>query len=302
MCVIIICCRTKPTLETLEKCEKQNSDGAGISWFVKDKEGKTKVHFKKGLTAPEVYLLSQEHELPQVIHFRIGTSGGKGKYATHPFIIDHLDANNVLEAETDKTLLFHNGVWSNWEEKLFDFYMAHDVKAMSGMVSDSRAIAFLASVTRRGILGIFPGYQKFAIADPSNPKVITYWGKWEDKDDMLFSNLSWDRVVTNYSNTSLPYSDGWDDKTSKKGKDRWSKKGKWIVEDDDTPLIDKTKDIVNKINSENLQRAVDSEEERKIQEIIDQYSQTPTSENDAEDFEEGVYGHYKDKAKGDKKN
>lgn len=181
MCVIIVCEKKKPELETLITCEKTNADGGGIAWKKDDV-----IEYKKGLTAKEVFLLSQEKPLPQVIHFRLASIGGRKRELCHPFPVN----KNVplsLEGEAKK-VLFHNGHWSRWREYCLETAIRGREKIPEGKWSDSRAIAWLTAIYGMGFLELLDE----KVVCFSSHKTLLFGEGWIEKDGITFSNILWD--------------------------------------------------------------------------------------------------------------
>jgi len=116
MCVIVA--KEKgvkpPSLETLRKCFIKNNDGAGFMYVGDD----NKVHIRKGLmTIPNFMSAWQQQEFTEddivVAHFRIGTSGGKGKDMTHPFPLTDNEKELKKLQWAGNVGIAHNGVISN---------------------------------------------------------------------------------------------------------------------------------------------------------------------------------------------
>lgn len=109
MCVIIYKPRNyKLDKEILLRAWKANPDGAGLAW-----RDSRYVYWRKGFMEfdefYDFYLKVWNEEL--VLHFRLGTSGGRTKEMTHPFPITKNDIyRKVLFGESEEGVLFHNGV------------------------------------------------------------------------------------------------------------------------------------------------------------------------------------------------
>ena len=95
MCVIIIADKKNPPKSLLQKAEKTNPDGAGISWI---ENGSVKWVKGKNLTADKIKELIKVRKikLPYVIHFRIGTVGGINDKLSHPFPLTAENKNKTL--------------------------------------------------------------------------------------------------------------------------------------------------------------------------------------------------------------
>lgn len=183
MCVIISMIKTVPSLKTFKKCEEANGDGGGISWIDGDM-----VKWKKGIKAEEVYEIAKKAGGNCVAHFRIGTIGGKDFGLCHPFPITN-DCPTSLEG-TAKRVLFHNGHWHKWDDVCMEMVLFKNAYFPGGDWSDSRAMAWLISHCNSSFLK-FLG-QKVVIHSAKNQ---LYFGEFQKKDDVYYSNLLWDTKV-----------------------------------------------------------------------------------------------------------
>jgi len=180
MCVAIICHKSKPDEKMLFEAERQNQDGAGISWVEKGT-----VRFLKGLTAEEVKKEIKKLPLPLFIHFRLSTVGGKVKSLCHPFAVRQ-DGHNEIEGKSPFVLM-HNGHWSEWKNTLALSVVNGNRKLAPGPWSDTRAMAYLAAHHGFAILELLTSDR---IAVMTGKGKIYKYGYWHEKDGMEFSNYS----------------------------------------------------------------------------------------------------------------
>lgn len=193
MCVIISMEKEIPSLETFKLCEEKNRDGGGISWVENGK-----VHFKKGIEYKEMHDIAKTKGAPCVAHFRISTIGGKPKELCHPFIVDP-KSSIALEGKTD-AVLFHNGVWNNWESKCINMVLNKGAKFSGGAWSDSRAMAWLAGNSNHSFLALIG--QKVVI---QTPRSRFYYGNFENKGGVWYSNLYWEKQKEYSYDTKYDY-------------------------------------------------------------------------------------------------
>lgn len=109
MCIILTCdANRRPTAETIDTCWCGNPDGAGYAYATG-----TDVIISKGymtLTDFEHALASVPTDVPLILHFRIGTSGGYGPEVSHPYpVTSDLTALHALEVECPVAIA-HNGM------------------------------------------------------------------------------------------------------------------------------------------------------------------------------------------------
>jgi len=211
MCVIFNCEHEFPKFEHLVSAEQMNPHGAGIAWV----DNKI-VKFKKGIDAKTInkMIKNGKVKLPCIIHFRIGTCGGLGKGLTHPFQICK-DTNLALSGE-GKDVLFHNGIYSNWQDKFMKLMIKKGITIPKGKWSDSRFLAFMASYHGKDILDLFEG-QKISILTPNGIEKYADTD-WCDVDKIECSN-------NYFKNTCYTYSNDFNfDKNEKKRLDEYGKR------------------------------------------------------------------------------
>lgn len=109
MCIILTCDPDRrPTSETIETCWVANPDGAGYAYATGDK-----VVISKGYMDLDDFEWALRHvpeNVPLILHFRIGTSGGYGPEVTHPYpVTSSLEALHALDVEAPVAIA-HNGI------------------------------------------------------------------------------------------------------------------------------------------------------------------------------------------------
>lgn len=188
MCIIIVSAN-KPELSVLEAAERQNRDGGGIAW-----RENGKVRFMKGLTAKQIFEITQTKEPPFISHFRIGTIGPKTNEFTHPFPIG---GGLELEGETDG-VLFHNGHWRDWDDKLFMSLNQYGKHFPEGEWSDSRAMAYLSKLWGVNWLQLISANQKIAVLTSDSHQ---FFGEWEKHDENTWVSH---KLYTGWIVTTVP--------------------------------------------------------------------------------------------------
>lgn len=111
MCIILACeSNARPSEDVLQTCWLQNPDGAGIAY----PEGGVRV--EKGLMEYDEFIsayASMPADVPCLLHFRIGTSGGTDPATmaalTHPFGV-RSDLEDVLNPDGAPLVFAHNGI------------------------------------------------------------------------------------------------------------------------------------------------------------------------------------------------
>src|SRR3990167_4889598 len=192
MCVVMVAHKTRPTEDMLEKGWNANPAGAGIAWR-ETKEGKGKkdspivtVEWRKGLELKDVIDLAATVPLPNIVHFRIPSVGGKSAQLCHPFPIED-SVSLALKGSTTGHVLFHNGHWGTWKDKTYDALVRKGMKMPSGKWSDTRAMALIASIYGIGVLDLID--EKAIAFGPSDIEISGSGWSWEN--EVLCSNTSW---------------------------------------------------------------------------------------------------------------
>lgn len=189
MCIIAICQKRKLTDDEIKNCFERNPHGAGLAYY--DNET---VYYKKGLMSK--YDLIKEYEkidiFPHVVHFRIGTSGANSPDLTHPFIVSEKSPLQ-LNYEGPESVLFHNGIYSEWQS--LETVLSSAGITLKGDRNDTRIIA--AWISRFGPKIIKNIMGKYVIVKNNE---IVYYGKMDDVDGILFSNDGY-KPLYGYGNT-----------------------------------------------------------------------------------------------------
>lgn len=182
MCVIMLATKVRPTEEMVNRAFDHNKDGVGIAWREDDT-----VVWKKGImNLEEAREICKETPLPYVVHFRVASVGGVKESLTHPFVISK-DANLALEGRTKGAVLFHNGHWSNWNEKALDAAIYSNSKIPTGQDwSDTRAMAWMVHIYGPGFMDLLTS-QKGVLVTPRKFNVFTGNG-WDKVNDVWCSN------------------------------------------------------------------------------------------------------------------
>lgn len=184
MCVILIAPNDRPCPEMVEAAYLTNEKGAGAAWR---EDGR--VHWKKGLLSlEEMQELAVNLPLPYVLHFRIPTCGGARKDLAHPFPIDPT-LPNTLEGDTDGFVLFHNGHWTRWRESMLETVHNTSCKLPNGKWSDSRAMAWSASIYGLSYLDLLD--EKYVAFGPNQEDIEVSTFGWTVVEGIWASNLGW---------------------------------------------------------------------------------------------------------------
>jgi len=171
----------------ITKAWNHNSHGGGMAWREPAEDGEgVEVVWKKSLNLEQMLQMAADLPLPYVMHFRIASVGGKNPYLTHPFPIEE-SGRNPLEGRTKGQVLFHNGHWTDWKRMYLDGALRYAKKMPSGALSDTRAMAWLASFMGNGLVDFIE--EKGVAFGPDN--VETFWGAgWSIVEDIWVSNES----------------------------------------------------------------------------------------------------------------
>lgn len=200
MCVICICSEEgkRPTEDQVRRMWNHNDHGGGVAW-----RENGKVHWRKGLTEPQM----QEHirlmPMPFIAHFRIASIGGKKAELTHPFVVpapgeDHTKSLD-LAGETTGSVLFHNGHWAGWDHELYAACQRAGVEVPRGPWSDSRAMAWMFKYYGLGFLDTLPS-QRTVVITPDTLELGDFGNNgWTKKDAIWFSNMVWDYTASRWT-------------------------------------------------------------------------------------------------------
>lgn len=195
MCVIFVAKTVRPTRSMLSDADSANPYGGGVAW----REG-GKVRYAKGLEFKPLADIVDQLPLPFVVHFRIPTAGGDCAELCHPFPISP-EVPLGLSGASKGGVIFHNGHWANWGNRMQDALIHLGRKAPKGPWSDSRAMAFMASHYGPEILSMLD--EKIVYFSPS---VLRIYGKgWSTENGIECSNLQWKWKGT----YKTPYSQGY---------------------------------------------------------------------------------------------
>ena len=190
MCVIVAIPKdggTIPLMYEFKSMERTNPDGAGIAWIDK-KTGL--VRWEKGLSADGIFKLAMVLPTPLLIHFRFATHGGKTLALNHPFPVNKFVQTDLKGSA--KTVLTHNGVWHEHERVVKAIEHRLKIKKPSGDWSDTRSIAFMASIIGKNCLDLIG--EKVCTLSVKNG--LEFFGNgWAKERGNIYSNLYWKPTV-----------------------------------------------------------------------------------------------------------
>jgi len=181
MCCIALCETVRPSSEMVKAMWEGNQHGGGVAW---QEDGKVK--WKKGIdTVEEMQYLAETLPFPFIQHFRIASVGGVCDELTHPFLVNN-NASIELEGESESDyVLFHNGSWHEWKQFVLKASFDCKIALPDGKWSDSRAMAFLASIYGKNICEMIN--EKIVIL--SKDDVQIFWGSgWTEVEGVWCSN------------------------------------------------------------------------------------------------------------------
>lgn len=188
MCVIAACYKRPMTKDEFENCFTSNSHGAGFAW---KQDGL--VRMEKGFMdldkAWAYYSEFVATKMPHVAHFRIRTAGDVCKQLTHPFIVNDTSPLNLSYAGKNP-VLFHNGVFFNWEQ-LIPYLETKMGRKLKGLMSDSRFLALGLYYDTPAFVKHLRGNGAFAIV--KHDKISIIGDQFIKEDGIYFSNTSYKR-------------------------------------------------------------------------------------------------------------
>lgn len=200
MCVIAICeVGQELDKKTFESCFEHNDHGAGFAWLQDGLVGYAKGYMSVK-SAWKAYKTIKKYA--HIAHFRLNSSGGVCKELTHPFLVKP-DSPISMKGIGEDAVLFHNGTVANYESTLMSIAISNKAYP-EGKVSDSRVMAMAVALVGDRVLEV--GYSKYVIMAKDG---VTYYGNWEKKNDILFSNLYWERSKSIELSSYKVYKDRW---------------------------------------------------------------------------------------------
>lgn len=184
MCVIAVVPDNdhRPTPKMVEDMYKKNGAGAGIAW-----RDKGYVHWLKGLTLDQIQPLIAKLPTPFIAHFRIPTVGGDNPALCHPFVIDK-KVGPLMKGKTKGRVLFHNGHWGEWKRISMETARSFAVPFPDGPWSDSRAMAWCASIYGLPVLEMID--EKAAVLGPNSLDIYNP-AQWDKFEGFWVSNKLW---------------------------------------------------------------------------------------------------------------
>lgn len=190
MCVVFCAVEKHIPQEMLIAGHEKNDHGAGIA-FLHNKQVKWIKGLKDDVEVAEK-LYEWKVEPPYIVHFRIRSSGSLCKELTHPFPVTK-KVTLDLEGHANK-VLFHNGTWNMWDDRMRDFCMMRGIDCPSGEWNDSRAMAWLMAHTGPNIFPMVLGsaYNSNRIVTFDQTGMFEWFGSWHEKDGIMCSNLHWE--------------------------------------------------------------------------------------------------------------
>ena len=200
MCIIAISRDRYLTTQEITNCFQSNSDGVGMAYVIPG----GKVRVKKGFMTLQDFLdfydefkAENEEFVSHVVHFRTATSGDVSREMTHPFVMTPM-SELAVEEDTEKSVLFHNGVMGDWKTLLINMVSSGQIPGMpKGPMNDTRVAAIMASLPNVGdeILEVLSG--KFVKVQPDGR--IVRWGHFEFENGIFFSNNAYKWVTYRYN-------------------------------------------------------------------------------------------------------
>lgn len=183
MCVIMMFEDSYPTIDMLKNAEQTNPHGGGMSWINKD----GKVEWIKGSKMKPknvLKLIKKENiQLPIIIHYRIATHGAINDMLCHPFPLG-IEAKNDTHGVSDDGVLFHNGIWTDYDEYAMKLCLNRNIRLPEGDMSDSSIMAWCASHIGKNFLEFTE--EKITVMTPKG--ILKYGDGWTEVDKITCSN------------------------------------------------------------------------------------------------------------------
>jgi hypothetical protein len=110
--------------------------------------------------------------------------------ACHPFPVDEA-VDPGISGKTDKGVLFHNGFWHQWKDKLIETAIRGYLPLPGGPWTDSRGIAWMTAHLGYGFLDLLD--EKVLYFTPK--AVFVYGSGWSMVNGVYCSNRLWEETV-----------------------------------------------------------------------------------------------------------
>ena len=200
MCVILQFDSVMPKSSMLKNAEKRNADGGGFAYT---RNGL--VHWEKGLHVTAKYIekyikrnkLTKRNNL--IVHFRIGTHGANNDMLCHPFPLglhkNGIAVENATRGVSDVGVMFHNGIWSEYDEFAVKLAFNSNIRIPDGDMSDSSVMAWIAS--HKGINFLEFTGEKVIVLTPKGTQ--RYGSGWTTVDKVKCSNDLFEEKETYWS-------------------------------------------------------------------------------------------------------
>lgn len=200
MCVIAAIEKVRLSEDQVRAMWEANKFGGGVAWRAKsDITNLDVVKWKKGLDLDDMIKLNNELPMPYVLHFRVPSNDtSHSSLACHPFAIND-DASFDWEGETSGSVLFHNGFWADWRNKIQNIAINGFVLIPSGPWSDSRGLAWAANHLGLGFLEMVNEKAVVLGAGEGDLELFGSWNAIKNPDssgsehEVLVSNKGWER-------------------------------------------------------------------------------------------------------------
>ncbi len=211
MCVGIIKAQNvlMPSDTVIERCFKTNPDGAGFAWF--DDEASL-FRWKKGISTLDEYLEvlketfkdKDPSKMLVLLHFRIGTHGGKtdpGK--THPFPVTDDFAEMIKLEGIAPEIMMHNGILGDFSR--LPAGATDEIKKLDPsdtMIFNAEVLSNVNPLKASTLIARIAENNRICYATcegRGNPGAAYYWGQWQKSEqapECLFTNLNWQYTKT----------------------------------------------------------------------------------------------------------
>ena len=184
-----------PKKEILESAEQTNRDGGGFAWT----DGKY-VYWEKGLHVTAEYIDEQikknKIQLAIIVHFRLTPHVGTNNELCHPFPLseENLDHDCDSKGKDSKGVLFHNGVWRDYDDMAIELLKTRPEARLPEMhnLSDSRVMAWLVKYYGINYLQLID--EKVTVLTPQG--IRTFGSGWTKVEGVECSNSSFHHPKT----------------------------------------------------------------------------------------------------------
>ena len=187
MCIaILVKAGTTVPLDHLREGARANPDGCGLGWVENNKVQMFKTMSFDTWLIKYLDVLERLGNIQMLIHFRITSKGDTTVEMCHPFQVD------------DNHILIHNGTISSIPKKSL-VNGRSDTAVFAEELLRNLPVGWESNASILHILEEYVGYSKVLILDSNNNVTFLNEGLGHWRDDVWYSNKSYESITKSYS-------------------------------------------------------------------------------------------------------